>query len=86
MIHVIATIELRPGTRDAFLDEFQKIVPLVHAEEGCVEYVPVVDIETGISRAAPPRANVVTIVEKWRACPSSRRTSRPSTWPATESA
>ncbi len=34
MIHVIATIELNPGTREAFLEEFRKLVPLVRAEAG----------------------------------------------------
>ena len=28
MLHVLATIELNPGTREAFLAEFRKIVPL----------------------------------------------------------
>ncbi len=36
MIHVIATIELHPECRDQFLEEFQKIVPLVHAERSRV--------------------------------------------------
>ena len=35
MIHVIATIEVAPGRREAVLAEFHKIVPLVRAESGC---------------------------------------------------
>ena len=38
MIHVVAKIEVVPGKRDAFLDEFHRLVPEVLAEEGCVEY------------------------------------------------
>ena len=34
--------------RDAFLAEFQRIVPLVHAEAGCLEYGPTIDVPTGI--------------------------------------
>jgi quinol monooxygenase YgiN len=65
MIHVIATITLRQGTRPAFLAEFQKLVPLVHTEEGCLEYGPTVDAASGLSAQGPPRDNVVTVVEKW---------------------
>jgi quinol monooxygenase YgiN len=65
MIHVIATIELHEGQREAFLGEFRKLVPLVLAEDGCLDYGPTVDAETDISAQPPVRANVVTIVEKW---------------------
>jgi quinol monooxygenase YgiN len=66
MIHVIATIELAEGTRDAFLAEFHKIVPLVRAEAGCQEYGPTVDVAgSGIALQAAPRDHVVTIIEKW---------------------
>jgi quinol monooxygenase YgiN len=65
MVYVIATLEVAPGTRAAFLAEFAKVVPLVHAEAGCIEYGPTVDAETDIAsqfRIGPDR---VTIVEKW---------------------
>lgn len=65
MIHVIATIELHPGKRAAFLAEFHKIVPLVRAENGCLEYGPTGDVNTGIGAQIPLRPDVVTIVEKW---------------------
>jgi quinol monooxygenase YgiN len=65
MIHVIATIELNPGRRDAFLAEFHKIVPLVLAEAGCLEYGPTIDVATGIAVQLPVRDDVATIVEKW---------------------
>lgn len=63
MIHVIATIELRDGSRDEFLQEFHRLIPLVRDEDGCVEYGPAVDLAT--SNSEPPRANVVTVIEKW---------------------
>jgi quinol monooxygenase YgiN len=65
MIHVIATVELHEGKRDAFLAEFRKLVPLVHAEKGCLDYGPTVDVATGLSAQNAVRENVVTVVEKW---------------------
>ena len=70
MIHVIATIEVRPGMRDRFLAEFARLKPFVQAEEGCVEYGAAVGLENGLSSNrqyawAPVRENSITIVEKW---------------------
>jgi quinol monooxygenase YgiN len=63
MIHVIAEIEVREGSREAFLNEFRRIVPIVRDEDGCIEYGPATDLATDV--AAPPRLNMVTIIEKW---------------------
>ncbi|MEZ6063238.1 MAG: putative quinol monooxygenase [Planctomycetaceae bacterium] len=64
MVIVVATISLKPGTRDLFLTEFRRIVPEVLNEAGCIEYGPTIDAATDI-----PNQNVdadrVTIVEKW---------------------
>ena len=65
MIHVIATIHVKPGQRDAFLAEFHRIVPLVHAEAGCIEYGPTVDVASGIAVQGPLRENIAVIIEKW---------------------
>jgi quinol monooxygenase YgiN len=65
MIHVIATITVKPGQRDAFLAEFHRIVPAVHAEAGCLEYGPTVDAASGIAVQGPLRENVAVIIEKW---------------------
>lgn len=69
MIHVIATIQLAPGTRDEFLSHFRRIVPLVLREEGCLEYGPAVDLPTSIGAQIPVRDNVVTVIEKWAGVP-----------------
>lgn len=66
MIHVIATIDLRPDTRDRFLDEFHGIIPEVLAEDGCIEYGATVDVATGIPAQPALRPDVAVIVEKWR--------------------
>jgi quinol monooxygenase YgiN len=65
VIHVLATIEIQPGRRADFLTEFRRVVPLVRAESGCLEYGPAVDVETGISAQGPLRADTVTVIEKW---------------------
>jgi quinol monooxygenase YgiN len=65
MIHVIATIELLPGKRELFLAEFRKLVPLVRAEIGCLDYGPTIDLETGLSAQLALREHVVTVVERW---------------------
>ena len=65
MIHVLATIEVKPGMRDAFLAEFHRIVPMVRAESGCIEYGPAVDVTSGIALQGPLRENVAVIIEKW---------------------
>lgn len=65
MIHVIATIELVPGTRDAYLDVFRTLVPEVRAEKGCLEYGPAIDAETDLTNQARVGPDKVVVVEKW---------------------
>src|SRR5687767_8327792 len=65
MIHVLATVTVKPGKREAFLAEFHRIMPMVHAEAGCIEYGPTVDVASGISVQGAVRENVAVIIEKW---------------------
>ncbi len=65
MICVLATIEVNDGRRDEFLEIFNKNVPNVLAEEGCIEYAPMIDLPTNIPIQPPERTNAATIVEKW---------------------
>ena len=65
MIHVVATITLKPGARAAFVEVFRWLTPLVRAEEGCVEYQGTTDVPTTLAVQDGPRDNVVTVVEKW---------------------
>lgn len=65
MVHVIATIEVARGRREAFLAEFRRVVPLVRAEAGCLDYGPAVDLPSGLTAQLPPRDDVVTVVERW---------------------
>lgn len=65
VIHVIATIQLNAGTRGAFLEEFHKLVPLVRAEDGCIEYGPTVDEPTALKVQELAGEDAVVVVEKW---------------------
>jgi len=65
MIHVIATVELNPGTRDKFLAEFRKLIPDVKSEAGCIEYGPAIDAETDIPIQYKLGPDRVVVVEKW---------------------
>ena len=65
MIHVIATVELQPGTRAAFLSEFSRVAPEVRAEDGCIEYGATIDLASGLPAQVPIRSDGVTVVEKW---------------------
>lgn len=65
MIHVLATVTVHPGKRDAFLAEFHRVMPHVHAEKGCIEYGPAIDVASGIAVQGPLRDAVVVIIEKW---------------------
>jgi len=65
MISVIASIRVREGARDAFLEVFSENVPKVRQETGCIEYFPAIDVETGLS-SQDLDENVVTVMEKWQ--------------------
>ena len=65
MIYVVATIQVGKGKREQFLAEFHKLVPKVHAEEGCLEYGPMIDADTDIAAAEGMRDDTVVVLEKW---------------------
>ena len=62
MIHVLATIHLQPGQRTQFLEEFHRLMPHVHAEAGCLEYGPAIDVQAGLPSPTPWREDVVVVV------------------------
>lgn len=64
MINVIASIHIKEGRLSEFIEIFKSNMPNVLKEKGCIEYVPTIDVLTGL----PPQElnnNVVTIIEKW---------------------
>jgi len=65
MIHVIATIKVKPGMRVKYLGILKANVPNVRAEKGCIAYTPTVDIDSGIPAQTALRPDLVTLVEAW---------------------
>ena len=65
MIQVIATVELKPDCRDAYLRVLNENVPRVKAEAGCLAYEPSIDVDAGLPVQGGIRPNVVTLVEAW---------------------
>lgn len=65
MIHVIAIITTQPEKRAEVLDEFLKLLPLVHAEDGCIEYQPVTDADNAGAIQTALGPNTYMVVEKW---------------------
>lgn len=65
MIHVVATIDVAPGKRAAFLEHFHWVTPFVLAEDGCIEYGPAVDLPIGLAVQNAERPNTVVVIEKW---------------------
>ena len=64
MVNVIATIQIKEGQLSKFIEIFKKNIPMVLKEKGCMEYVPTIDVPTGLP---PQKLNIngVTIIEKW---------------------
>jgi quinol monooxygenase YgiN len=64
MIQVIASIRLRPGKLADYLAILKENIPVVRAEQGCLEYLATVDYDAGLP-AQVLQADTVTLVEKW---------------------
>ena len=62
MIYVIASIKLKPGVREKFLEIFKANVPNVLAEEGCLSYDPCIDVTSDLIETDP---DMITMVEEW---------------------
>ncbi len=65
MIHVVATLTVVPAQRDAFLQAFAELTPLVRAEKGCLEYGAAVDQPTPIPVQQLAGEDTVMVIEKW---------------------
>ena len=65
MIHVLATIRLAKGKRAEWLVIFKANMPAVHAEAGCIEYQPAMDVPTGLTAQSAVDDDEVVVIEKW---------------------
>ncbi len=64
MINVIASIYVKESQMSEFVEIFKSNRAKVLQENGCIEYVPTIDLPTEL----PPQelnCNVVTVLEKW---------------------
>jgi quinol monooxygenase YgiN len=66
VINVLAFITCQTGKRDEVLAAFRENMPAVHAEDGCIEYQPVVDASGFGAFQAPVGADTFVVIEKWR--------------------
>lgn len=65
MIHVVAVITAKPGLRDTILQAFRANVPVVKAEQGCIEYGAAVDLEDGPKFQTKFGPDTFLVIEKW---------------------
>jgi quinol monooxygenase YgiN len=65
MIRVVAIIAAKPGRREEVLTAFRAVVPLVHAESGCIEYGPTIDAEGFGASQAKMGADTFVVIETW---------------------
>ena len=63
MIHVIAILKAKTGMREALISHVQENIPAVLAEEGCIEYRPLIDFTSENGGFGP---DTLVMVEKWR--------------------
>ncbi len=64
MVHVLASISVKPSEFNAFIPIFKANVPHVLAEKGCVEYTPAVHLDS-ILPAHEEAETTFTVIEKW---------------------
>lgn len=64
MIDVIASIRIKSGHRDEFIEKFKANLPAVLAEDGCIDYYPAVDADSGLATQQTDPDTVI-VVEKW---------------------
>ncbi len=62
MIHLVVTMHVKPGSREAFLDLFNRNRPAVLAEPGCIQYLLCSDLPGGTQ---PPDPDCFTLLEQW---------------------
>jgi quinol monooxygenase YgiN len=64
MVHVVASLRIKEGKLEEFLELFRALAVDVKKEKGCIEYLATIDLDADV----PPQTlekNVVTTIEKW---------------------
>ena len=65
MIHVLASIKVKPGKRDFLIEHLKSNIPNVIKEKGCIEYNSTIDVDYHMDNQTFDE-NMVTIIEKWK--------------------
>jgi quinol monooxygenase YgiN len=65
MIHVLAIVTTKPGTRAQFIEAYRANLPAVLAEEGCLAYDAVIDVAASSPGFAQFGPDVFVVVERW---------------------
>lgn len=65
MIHVVAIITTIPGKRSDVLAEFDRVIPAVLGEQGCIEYQPVLDASEAGPMQSALGEDTYIVIEKW---------------------
>ena len=65
MIHVVALITAKPGKREEILKHARANLAAVRAEQGCIEYGPVIDAENALPFQTKLGPDTFMVVEKW---------------------
>ena len=63
MIHVLASIKVKPGKRDILIEHLKSNIPNVIKEKGCIEYNPTIDVDYQMDNQTFDE-NMVTIIKK----------------------
>lgn len=64
MIYVVASIHVKKGRVQDYIEVFKSVLPDTRAEKGCIQYIPAVDINADLSKQILDE-NVVTLIENW---------------------
>ena len=64
MIHVLASIKVKPGKRDILIEHLKSNIPNIIKEKGCIEYNSTIDVDYQMDNQTFDK-NMVTIIEKW---------------------
>lgn len=65
MIHVISTIRVQPGKRDACLAVLHDTAAHMKTVPGCLAYNITVDLPSGLTAQGTLRPDAVTLVQQW---------------------
>jgi quinol monooxygenase YgiN len=72
MIRVVVFVTAKPGRREELLTALRANLPAVRAEQGCIEYGPVVDVEGYGAPQTPIGPDSLVILESWESAPTLR--------------